>query len=82
MRKSGLALMANHVVQDVVPGSRADQAGVRPYDVLIEIGGREITPAHVLDDMVRENETILTVIRRGEIVELTVPAIEQEENDE
>jgi serine protease Do len=37
-----LGVSRGALVQDVTPGSPAERAGVRPYDVIVELDGREI----------------------------------------
>ena len=62
-------------VRDVVPGSGADEAGLEPGDVIMEVDGEEITSNEQLGEIVRDHEpgdTIeITVERNGEEQTLT-----------
>jgi serine protease Do len=62
-------------VDDVVAGSGAEEAGVRPGDVIVAIDGEEITSNDQLGDIVREHEPgdsiELTIERNGEQQTLT-----------
>ena len=62
-------------VRDVVPDSGADEAGLEPGDVIMEVDGEEITSNEQLGEIVRDHEpgdTIeITVERNGEAQTLT-----------
>ena len=67
-----LDLLGDHGVQvmDVMPGSSAAQAGIRPEDVIVELGERLLAS---IDDLHR----LLTLVPRGEAFTLTVVRGEQ-----
>jgi putative serine protease PepD len=62
-------------VDDVTPGSGAEQAGVRPGDVIVAVDGEQITANDQLGEIVREHEpgdsVELTIEREGEQQTLT-----------
>ena len=62
-------------VDDVMAGSGAEAAGVRPGDVIVAIDGEEITSNDQLGEIVREHEPgdsiELTIERTGEQQTLT-----------
>src|SRR5205823_2175300 len=57
------------IVLSVSPGSPADVAGIRPYDVILKYNGKEIDGARGLTNLVADTpvgETgILSIIREG-----------------
>jgi serine protease Do len=68
-------------VEDVVPGSPADKAGLRPDDLVSFIDGEPVVSIKAFDDFVRRNTRAGTVVRlevrRGEAlqtIELTLGA--------
>ncbi len=72
--------MHKHLITDVVIGSPADEAGIRPGDYLIRMNGLEIED--VLDFHFHETDEILTLtILKQEGNELEV-TIEKDEDDE
>jgi serine protease Do len=58
------------VITEVHAGSPADKAGLRPYDVLVEFGGRQVESSRALQDMVLgksiEDEVPLKIYRPSE----------------
>ncbi len=64
------------VVNEVVEDSPAEEAGLEEEDVIIGFDGSKVTEADELVEMIDEHrpgdEVILTVIREGDEVELTV----------
>jgi serine protease Do len=81
-----LASAKGVVVVQVVPGSPADQAGVKPRDVIVRVGKREVTEADTLLEAVRAvkvgEKLPLTIIRDGREMDISVtigerPAPEQ-----
>ncbi len=57
------------VVDKVVPGSPAEQAGIRPSDVIVSYDGREITDGKQLAGLVRAGkvgDTVSLKIVRGD----------------
>ncbi len=63
------------VVARVVPGSPAEKAGLKQYDVVVEAGGRPLTGLRDLIDAVQRNhdkEIPIEVIRSGEHMSLVV----------
>ncbi|MBO8142776.1 MAG: trypsin-like peptidase domain-containing protein [Firmicutes bacterium] len=63
------------LVYDVLPGSPADGAGIRPMDVVVEAGGRAV--AGMADLIAAANEAgpgsslVMTVVREGRRLKLT-----------
>lgn len=57
------------LVTEVAPGSPADAAGLRPHDVILEFGGREVSSPLDLIEMVEATRpgtrVKLTIVRRG-----------------
>ncbi len=72
----GLQAPRGVIIAGVVPGGPADQAGLRPGDVLLSIEGRPILDAReTMSDIaaVEPGDSLpLTVVRGGEELELTV----------
>jgi S1-C subfamily serine protease len=64
-------------VSDVTRGSRADHIGITPGDVIVGVGGVEITSIKQLNDevakTVEHSAFILDVTHGGTIYELTFP---------
>ncbi len=68
-------------IEDVVPGSPADKAGLRPDDLVSFVDGEPIVSIKVFDDFIKKNTRAGTVvrleIRRGEslqTIEMTLGA--------
>jgi serine protease Do len=74
-RSLNLGVSRGALVQDVTGGSPADRAGVRPYDVIVQLDGRDIVTNEELirDVSGRQPGTVvrLDVVREGR--RLTVP---------
>lgn len=74
---------AGAVVTNVVPGSAAEEAGIRPADVIVTFDGREVRDARQLRNAVgltRRGESVdLVLIREGRrmTVEATIGAAEE-----
>ena len=70
----GLQAPAGVVIAGVVPGGPADQAGLQPGDVLLEVDGQPILdPRQTMSDIaeVEPGMTLpVTVVRGGERVEM------------
>lgn len=62
------------LVLDVVPGSPAEEAGVRSGDVIVEVNGHEVWNTGSFHAAREEGGTTLVVVRRGERRELRIPA--------
>lgn len=64
------------LVAQVEPDSPAARAGIKPYDILIEFGGRKIRSANELRDAVADapigSSQVVKVWRDGKILALTV----------
>jgi serine protease Do len=69
-------------VVEVVEGSPAEAAGLRPEDLIVELGERRTEGAGDLQRLMTEDligeSVIARVIRRGELIELTVVPAELE----
>lgn len=63
------------LVTDVAEGTPAGDAGLTPGDVIIAVRGKRVTTVHQLRAAlsVHESSPLLTVIRRGQAVELRLP---------
>lgn len=71
-------------VDEVLPGSAADLAGIKPGDLIVEVSGRKIDSfAQIqLQVITRGGEELPIVIQRGgERLNLTITPIIREEND-
>jgi len=68
-RALGLAVADGAMVQDVTPRSPAERAGLRPYDVIVEVEGRRVASNQALiqDISARQPGTVtrLDVLREG-----------------
>lgn len=62
------------LVLDVVPHTPADEAGVEPGDVIIEVNGHEVWNAESFRAAREEGDTTLIVVRRGERREIRIAA--------
>jgi S1-C subfamily serine protease len=67
-------------VVEVVPGSPADRAGLKPEDLIVELDGRAVTDVNELQrlmvaDLI-ERTVALSVVRNGAVLRLTVTPIE------
>ena len=60
----------------VVPGSPADQGGLRPGDVIVAVEGTTLDATHPLDLVTSQfgpgTSVKLDVLRNGQIIQLTV----------
>ena len=68
-RALGLTVSHGAIVQDVTPRSPAERAGVRPYDVILEVEGRQVTTNQELirDISARQPGTVarIELLREG-----------------
>ncbi len=65
------------VITEVASGSRAEKAGLRAYDVVVEINRKPVTSAEEATALIREGAkgTMILKIRRGGRPQIvTVPA--------
>ena len=71
----GLPRNRGEFVQSVVPGGAADQAGLKPGDVVVKVAGKEITPDQTLSYTVANIEpgtrVPIEIIRNGQRRSLT-----------
>jgi len=76
----GIAPPLPPVVGEVLKGSPADQVGIKPGDVILEVNGKPIRSWYELVKAVRESKgkTLLLKIKRGEkvLVKEVVPAVD------
>jgi len=80
-RALGLSIADGAMVQDVTPRSPAERAGLRPYDVIVEVEGRPVVTNQELirDISARQPGTVtrLDVIREGRRQSMTVKLAER-----
>jgi serine protease DegS len=74
--EKGLNIIYGALLQDIVPGTPAAQAGLRPGDVVVAINGQMIDDRHPLVSELLEyvaGETItINVLRDGEMFQTTL----------
>ena len=63
--KEELGIDFGVLIRDVIPGEPAEEAGVKPGDVVISIGGREVKTAH---ELLME----VTKYKPGDVIELKI----------
>ncbi|RYE06128.1 MAG: Do family serine endopeptidase [Rickettsiaceae bacterium] len=70
------------LVGGVIPGGAGDKAGIKPGDLIIEFGGREVKNHRKLEVLVAESpvgkEAKIKIIRAGKNIELVCKIIENE----
>jgi len=63
-------------ISDIVPGSPAERAGIKPGDVIVKINSSDVTDVSDLKKYINDvgvgGELELTIHRNGQIVEITV----------
>jgi serine protease DegQ len=69
------------LVQDVEPGTPAQQAGIEPGDVLVELGGERLDSVEDLLTLLRRrspgDEVVIRIVRGGERTDVTVVLAER-----
>jgi serine protease Do len=77
----GLSVDQGAMVQDVTPRSPAERAGLKPYDVIVQVEGRPVTSNHELirDISARQPGTVakLEIVREGRRQNLQVKLAER-----
>jgi serine protease Do len=85
-RSLNLNLSYGALVQDVTAGSPADKAGLRPYDVIFEVEGREVenNAALIRDISARQPGTMtrLALMREARRVNLQIRLAERPQRDD
>jgi serine protease Do len=80
-RALGLSMSDGAMVQDVTPHSPAERAGLRPYDVIVQVEGRPVVTNQELirDISARQPGTVtaLDVVREGRRQTMTVKLAER-----
>ena len=70
------------LVQDVVPGSPADRAGIRRGDVIIEMAGEKVTKFRDLRDLIYKQkvnaQVEIKLVRDGKEIKTTATLTEME----
>lgn len=65
----------------VIPGSAADLAGLKEYDIILEFGGQKISHERLLTDILQDckigDEIPMTVLRDGKIFKLGIRLLER-----
>jgi len=67
-QRFGLSTDKGVIVTDVLPAGPADQAGLRPGDILIEVNGEDVASADALADLVKSStpgDTLTFTVVRG-----------------
>lgn len=67
-QRFGLSTDKGVIVTDVLPAGPADQAGLRPGDIIIEVNGEDVTSADALADLVKSSapgDTLTFTVVRG-----------------
>ncbi|MGI4775793.1 MAG: Do family serine endopeptidase [Janthinobacterium lividum] len=74
------------LVGGVTPGGAGDKAGIKPGDLIIEFGGREVKNHRKLEILVAESpvgkETKIKIIRAGKNLELACKILENEPDND
>ena len=82
----GLAHNHGEIVQDVVPGKAAAQAGIQPGDVVLRVNGREVTPGQSLSYIVANTppgtRIPVDLIRGGQHLSVTATVAKRPSEDE
>jgi serine protease Do len=64
------------LVADVIPGDPADEAGIKPHDIIIDVNGEKVTSTHELTALTARlsvgDKATLTVLREGKHKSLNV----------
>ena len=85
-RSLGLTVSHGAMVQDVSASSPAERAGLRPYDVIVDVDGRDVLSNEELirDISARQPGTVvrLAILREGHRQALTVKLAERPTRDE
>ncbi|MEZ4984747.1 MAG: trypsin-like peptidase domain-containing protein [Saprospiraceae bacterium] len=80
-KELGVNVSQGVVVEDLVEGGSADNAGVKPKDIIVSVNGRPVRNVPELTELVGRSKVgdrlQLTVLRDGEEVELPVKMIAQ-----
>ncbi|UMX47802.1 MAG: trypsin-like peptidase domain-containing protein [Candidatus Nealsonbacteria bacterium DGGOD1a] len=65
----------------VIPGSAADLAGLKEYDIILEFGGQKISNERLLTDILQDckigDEIPIAVMRDGKIIKLGIRLLEK-----
>jgi len=65
----------------VIPGSAADLAGLKEYDIILEFGGQKISSERLLTDILQDckigDEIPMMVMREGKIIKLGIRLLER-----
>jgi serine protease Do len=77
----GLDEAAGVVISSIEPGSAADEAGLRPRDVIVEVGHEPVKNVEDLRAKLSEVEKALLLVRRGDAT-VFVPLKRQEQEKE
>jgi len=85
-RALGLAIATGAIVQEVTPETPAERAGLRPYDVIRSVDGRDVTSS---DELIRDvsgrapgSVTKLQVLRDGREQDVLVKLAERPRDEE
>jgi serine protease Do len=85
-RALNLSVASGAMVQDVTPRSPAERAGLRPYDVIVEVEGSRVTSNQELIENISARQpgtmTKLEVMREGRRQTMTVKLAERPRRDD
>ncbi len=83
-RYLGLDKAEGAVIDGVIAGSPAESAGLREWDVIVEFNGKKISGADELVEAIKNTQAgqkvSISIIRKRQLSQLTVPVAEKPQN--
>lgn len=81
----GLSSLDGALITDVVKGSPAEAAGLKPADVIVKLDGKEMRSAEETLQRIRSmksgQKSVVTIIRKGKLMETEVAAISKSDTN-